>query len=106
MVAVVVRDDGNLGSIGADVHLRHVLEENVSLGPGVEQDRLLGARDEATEAPIGRESFLSRVVVVEHLDGDGRSLFGENPLASDHGQHNRSKPTKPLAHSYDLYPRA
>ena len=83
VVAVVVGDDGNLGSVGADVHLRHVLEENVSLGPCVEQDGLLGARDEATEAPVGLQGIVVGIVVVKHPDRNPGSLHRQHGARSE-----------------------
>ena len=85
MIAVLVRDDDQVYRAQIDAEGLDVVEEDLGLGPCIEEDRLLGALDEAGETPVGLRSGRERRVVVEDRDRD-LSLSTYGTSGKDSGQ--------------------
>jgi hypothetical protein len=68
MVVMVVRNHDQIDVLGTDLQLVHVLQQKVCVCPGIEENALLSARNNAREPPARPTSLGQGIIVIENGD--------------------------------------
>src|SRR4030042_1639460 len=68
MVLMVVRNHDQINIFGTDPQLIHVFEQEISVCPGIEENALLRARNNAREPPVCLTFLGQGIIVIENSD--------------------------------------